>query len=388
MQSMRCLERMSSMKNLRRKAGKARVLAAWLAAVAMAWWAATALGSAAAEDPLMRRLPVAEAVPSTPTQSPESAWPSRDHGVFRTPGLGDVVPAVAGGPGMEEIPQGPMIGQSEPGSAIPPGQGTILLDPALVPYMEPWRFQVLPDGLIYRSYLAGVKEPRMASVWSHERSRGWLWDITLGGRAALLRYGTDDPLRPEGWEFGIEGAAMLRLLPEEDRDLGSCDYRFGIPLTFGRGPLQTKMAYYHLSSHLGDEFLLRHPGTLRDNYVRDSLVLGESFYLTDALRFYGEAAWAFYTDGRARPWEFQFGMEFSPAAPVGIRGAPFFAINAHLRQELDYRGNLVVQTGWQWRGTSGQLARLGMQYYVGKSDQWEFANQYEEKIGLGLWYDF
>ncbi|MGD0899074.1 MAG: hypothetical protein ABR915_14640, partial [Thermoguttaceae bacterium] len=29
----------------------------------------------------------------------------------------------------------------------------------------PWAWQVLPDGLMYRSYLAGLEESRMASQW-------------------------------------------------------------------------------------------------------------------------------------------------------------------------------------------------------------------------------
>ncbi len=253
---------------------------------------------------------------------------------------------------------------------------------------EPWSLQVLPDGLIYRSYLAGVKEPRSAIVFNHEDRLGWLWDIALGGRVGLLRYGTEDALYPDGWQIDFEGAALLRLDPEEERDLYSTDYRFGFPLTYGDGPLRTKFGYYHLSSHMGDEFMLKNPGVLRDNYVRDALVLGKSLYLTTSLRFYAEVAWAFYDSGRARPWEVQFGMDYSPMRPGKLSGAPFVGLNGHLLQEFDYRGAFTVQAGWQWRGQSGQLFRIGMQYYRGKSDQWEFADQFEQKVGMGIWYDF
>ena len=282
---------------------------------------------------------------------------------------------------------GPVFAESLPETVVLPEHGSALMGPG-IPAAAPWRFQVMPNGLIYRSYLAGVKEPRFASVWNHEEDLGWLWDISLGGRVGMLRYGSRDAMRPEGWQIDVEGAALLRLSSGEDRDLASCDYRFGVPLTFGRGPFQTKFGYYHLSSHLGDEYMLRYPGVFRDNYVRDSLVLGESFYLTDDLRLYAEVGWAFYHSGRAKPLEFQFGIDYSPAVDPSIRGAPFFAVGGHLRQESDYGGNLVVQMGWQWRGYSGQLFRLGVQYYGGKSDQWEFADHYEEKIGMGLWYDY
>ena len=59
-----------------------------------------------------------------------------------------------------------------------------------------------------------------------------------------------------------------------------------------------------------------------------------------------------------------------------------------MRQEVDFGGNICVETGWQWRSAANHLFRAGLQYFSGKSDQYEFFKQYEEKIGLGLWYDF
>ncbi len=252
-----------------------------------------------------------------------------------------------------------------------------------------WGWQLLPQGTIYRSYLAGVRESRMASAWNYERHWGWMWDIALGGRAGMLRYGNQDPLRPEGFQIDIEGAAFPRLDLERDLDLVASDFRFGIPLTYGRGRYQTKLAYYHLSAHLGDEWMLRTAGWTRINYTRNALVWGHAYSLTDNLRLYAEAAWAFDTDGGAEPWEFQFGVDYSPLEPAGsLRGSPFVALNAHLREEVDFGGNFVVQAGWQWRGPTGGLFRMGMQYFAGKSEQYEFFQQYEDKAGLGLWYDF
>ncbi len=253
---------------------------------------------------------------------------------------------------------------------------------------EPWTLQVLPTGLIYRSYLAGVKEPRFASQWVHEKDLGWIWDIALGGRVGLLRYGTEDALLPDGWQLDLEGAGLPRLDMENACDVMAADFRFGVPLTYGQGPFRLKFGYYHLSSHLGDEYMIKHPSAQRINYSRDALVWGNSYYVTANLRAYVEAAWAFHSDGGAEPWEFQFGLDYSPMRPSGLRGDPFIALNTHLREDVNFGGNVVVQTGWQWRGETGQLFRLGMHYFAGKSDQFEFFNQYEEKLGFGLWYDY
>ena len=81
------------------------------------------------------------------------------------------------------------------------------LDNPDVPMAELWTCHWLPNGLIYRSYLAGVKEPRFALVQSHVRDFGTTWDASLGGRVAIVRYGTQNAYHPEGYEVDLEGGA-------------------------------------------------------------------------------------------------------------------------------------------------------------------------------------
>jgi hypothetical protein len=253
---------------------------------------------------------------------------------------------------------------------------------------EPWSHQLLPDGLIYRSYLAGPRESRMRSYFFDKAGYGNLWDITLGGRVGLWRYGTTNAYFPEGWQIDLEGAATPRLDFEHDMNMVSSDFRAGLPITYGAGPWRTKVGYYHLSSHLGDEQLLAFPNTPRYNYTRDCLILGQSYYILPTTRVYAETSWAFNSDV-AEPWEFQFGIEYAPALPTGLHGAPYAAANCLLREEVNYSGCLTVQAGWAWReGPSAHLLRIGFEYFNGLSDQGQFWNQFEQKIGAGIWFDF
>ncbi len=275
---------------------------------------------------------------------------------------------------------------------------------------RPWCWQILPNNLIYTSYLAGPKEPRFATIWYDDtgpspipgrgnEQNGWLWDSTLGGRVSILRYGSDTELHPQGFEVQLEGAAFVRLDPGDERDLRSADYRFGIPLVYGIGRWQTKLAYYHNSAHIGDEFFIKHPNFPRVNYVRDVFVLGNSYYMYDWLRLYGEVGWSFFNAGGSKPWEFQFGTELIQARPTGIRGAPFFAVNGMTRQELNWGGNVCAQVGWAWRGyQSEKLFRLGFEYLYGSDPQYEFTKTdaatgritalNQNRAGIGMWYDF
>lgn len=255
---------------------------------------------------------------------------------------------------------------------------------------RPHEWQVLPEGLLYHAYLAGEKEPRIGLSVLNDTSRGWLWEAALGGRVGILRHGTRGANDPQGWQIDLEGAALARVAPSDpSAPLHATDYRAGVQWTRRTGGTAYKAGYYHLSSHAGDEYLLLNPGFNRINYVRDSLVFGVTRDLTPDAQVYGEIGYALGVDGGAEPLEFQFGAQYSPVADTGLRGAPFAAVNVHLREEVDFGGGINVMAGWRWRGSdSGRLLRIGLQYYNGKSIQYEFLHEDQQLIGYGIWFDY
>ena len=245
--------------------------------------------------------------------------------------------------------------------------------------------QFLPNGLLYKAYMAGEKEPRFKSVWLDDDQLGAIWEVGLGGRLGLVRYGSTGPVRPEGWQIDLQGGVLPRLITA-GQDLVAVDYRIGLFGTWRRGPTAIKFGYDHLSSHLGDEFLLANPGLSRRNYVRDAIVLGVSCDATADVRFYGEIGASPATDGGAEPLEVQYGVEYSPRCPGG---APFAAVNSHLREEFDFGGSFNILGGWQWRSSySDRIFRVGGQYYHGKALQYSFFDKQEELLGAGMWMDY
>jgi len=248
---------------------------------------------------------------------------------------------------------------------------------------------VLPPGLLYRSYLAGEKESRFQFLSLNEAKRGQIWETALGGRMGVLRHGTYDSVNPQGWQLDIEGAALPRIDPQAKDNLEAVDFRFGVLSTWKQGPNAFKAGYYHLSSHIGDEFLIENPGFVRVNYVRDSAIVGMVRDVTLDTQVYGEFAYAFNANGGAEPLEFQLGTQYSPVCAVGLRGAPFAAVNVHIREEFSYETSVNVVAGWQWRGAvTSHRFRAGMQFYDGPSMQWELLNRHERLFGGGLWADY
>jgi hypothetical protein len=249
-----------------------------------------------------------------------------------------------------------------------------------------WCWHVRPKGFIYSTYWASAAEPRLATHTVKNLGGNWLQDSHIGGRLGIVRFGPKD--RDEGWQLDVLAGAKLRQDWGEGLDVAATDYRYDILTTYGAGAYRFKFGFYHVSSHAGDEFLLKNAGFNRLNYYRDALVLGVSYYFNPQLRFYSEVGWGFELDV-AQPWEFQFGIDYGPAYATGVAGAPFAAINAHLREELDFSGNLALQLGWAWRGElSDGVVRVGMYYYNGYSPQFSFYAQHERQVGLGLWYDY
>ena len=257
---------------------------------------------------------------------------------------------------------------------------------------ETWGWQWLPDSIIYKAYLAGVKESRLAAYimggQSSVNDDHLLWEGVLGGRFGILRYGNRSDIMPQGFQLDVEASAQVRLDTGEEVDVQATDYRVGFPLTYGIGAWQWKTGYYHLSSHLGDEFQIKRPSFTRLNYSRDVWLLGVGYNIYPSTRVYAEAGWAFYSDV-AEPWEFQFGVDFAPACPTtNLLGAPFVAVNAHLRQEVNFGGNVTFQAGRAWRTDNGRLLRMGVHYYNGESNQFSFFDFHESFVGAAVWHDW
>lgn len=253
-----------------------------------------------------------------------------------------------------------------------------------------WTSQILPQGLMYPSYLAGRKESRLQSIINYTEGYGALWDITLGGRAPIWRFGTTDSVQPEGWELELEGAALLRLDWERNRNLAATDYRVGVPLVYGTKRWQFKTGYYHVSSHLGDNYLMDNFRP-RVHYSRDSIMFGFAFKPIEDVRVYAELDYAFHVGETTEPAEFQFGLEYSPLFASSMSNwvaRPFFATHAHLYQERDFGGYWATQTGIQWRSASNNLMRLGFEYFQGGDDEYQFHRHFQRKYGFGFWYDF
>ncbi|QDS94839.1 hypothetical protein FF011L_36210 [Roseimaritima multifibrata] len=250
-------------------------------------------------------------------------------------------------------------------------------------------WQLLPDGLLWHSYLAAPHEPRISTVILQTNNEGVFWDATLGGRVGLIRYGTAGAVNASGWQWDLEAAAITRLDLLHAEDVESMDYRFGTEITAAEGPWAMKFGYFHISSHVGDEYMIRNPTFQRVNYVTESWIIGGSYLPRDDVRLYGEFANSFRASGGAKRYQFQTGAEYTPIAKVVARGAPFAAINLNFRQAVGWDVSTTVQAGWAFQSArSGRRVRFGLQYGDGPTSQFSFFQRRESYLGGGVWFDY
>jgi hypothetical protein len=123
--------------------------------------------------------------------------------------------------------------------------------------------------------------------------------------------------------------------------------------------------------------------------VRDSAIVGWMHDLSTDMQVYGEVAYAAGHEEGALPLEFQYGFQYAPLEAFDLRGAPYFAINGHTREDLNWITGVNTTAGWLWRGEqTNHTFRVGMQYYTGPAIQYSFVGRNETLLGGGLWFDY
>ncbi|MDO4574415.1 MAG: DUF1207 domain-containing protein [Planctomycetia bacterium] len=257
----------------------------------------------------------------------------------------------------------------------------------------PWSWQWMPSGVLYKAYLASNREARLGIHLVHEDARPHnFWDPILGGKIPLLRFGNQSKVYPEGFQLDVEGAALARLTLDHEREMYSADYRFALPLTYRKNHWEWKIGYYHISSHMGDEQMLRfyhNTGILwRRNYVRDCILFGVGYRPDANWRFYFGGDYAFYTQDGAMPWQLELGAEYAPIILPGYHGAPFAAVHLKWSEENDWTTYVAFEVGWQWRTVYQHIFRTGLYLMHGPADQYQFYDLVEKQIGWGMWFDF
>ncbi|MBN1914994.1 MAG: DUF1207 domain-containing protein [Parachlamydiales bacterium] len=135
-------------------------------------------------------------------------------------------------------------------------------------------------------------------------------DKVIGKKAVAVSLGADFPifrwLEVLPWkgdlQISIESGiwSVFNLDPKPNYNGGTAlvntDFYVAIPLSYAVNKWSFRFRIYHLSSHLGDEFLVDHPGYHRVNPSYEAVDFFFSYQANDILRLYGGPGLILHSD--------------------------------------------------------------------------------------------
>jgi hypothetical protein len=276
-----------------------------------------------------------------------------------------------------------------------------------------------------------VKQPRISGVWFPQQTVLFpplvadprdptnmiayrFGDRVIGRTAAAISIGDDfslfrwkDIMRWHGdLQIGIQGAVWAVFnysnLPHSDTDdfseLVNADYYFGIPLTYAFDKWAFRLRGYHISSHLGDEFIVNNPRYLskRVNPSYEAIDFFTSYQFSGKLRGYFGPGVIVHSD-RTFPMKYlyaQYGIEFrflGQRVPYhGVYGTPFLAIHLDNYQVRHWSLDQTYRLGYEWSKMQGigRKVRVFLEYHQGFSWEGQFFKERTKYGQLGFSWGF
>jgi hypothetical protein len=201
-------------------------------------------------------------------------------------------------------------------------------------------------------------------------------------------------------QIELEGALWAVFDPLHDSSpLINADYYIGVPISYGFGCWQFRLRGYHISSHIGDEFLLKHPNFHRKNPSAEYLDFFVAHDLTDEIRLYAGLGVIVHQDNsfHSEPFYADVGGEIRLYS-IGfadncqrVFGVPVFAIYARYRGDFHKHVDITYALGYEFGkicSMNERKVRALFEYHDGYSVEGQFAHCPSNYFQILLTYGF
>jgi len=256
------------------------------------------------------------------------------------------------------------------------------------------------DPILFRPFAA---DPRQLTY-----SVGWRFNdrilpkdiipISFYDTFPLYRFCDVGPWRGQ-LQIEIDGGLWAVFAPcSYSAPLINADYYVGLPITYAFCDWSFRLRFYHISSHIGDEYLIEHPGFDRRNPSAETLDFFASYDLTRDIRLYGGVGFIVHQDDSFRM------KRFSAEAGTEVRiqrlgfcdernnlvGRPFYAM--HFRYKPNFRKHIdaTYVLGYEFAkicGT-GRRWRAFIEYHDGYSVEGQFSKLPTNYFGFRVTYGY
>lgn len=255
----------------------------------------------------------------------------------------------------------------------PPLFRPFMADPRQLTYSVGWRFNddAATKNVIDVSFADSFAIYRWCGVWP--------WDGQL--------------------QIDLEGGLWAVFDPcYESAPLINADYFVAIPITYAIDRWQFRLRGFHISSHIGDEFLLNHPHFDRRNPSAEYLDFFISHDLTEEIRIYAGLGWVVAQDPSFKINKLYSGIGaelrllrwgFLNCKDI-LYGCPIFGM--HFRGGRDFKRHIdaTYVLGYEIGKLTGLFRRyrIFMEYHDGYSVEGQFAKIPTHYFSVRMSYGF
>lgn len=256
--------------------------------------------------------------------------------------------------------------------------------------VEKRRWTLFSPTTVFQPLSADPRWPNFSAAYDryiggHENLRD-VASVSFGESISLYQ-------SPRSWgqfEVGAQASVFAIFnLNAESKDLVNADYFVGPIAEYRNGDFSGFLRVYHQSSHLGDEFILDHPGIQRVNLSYEEVDAIASYDLFNkTVRLYGGGGYLFDTDpSSVKKLAVQYGVEYHGprfAPSVGI--TPIVAVDMQNREQNNWSQDISARAGVEFEDPAALSRRVQLlvEYYNGHSPNGQFFNERVQFIGLGL----
>jgi hypothetical protein len=257
------------------------------------------------------------------------------------------------------------------------------------------QFEFLPAVNLFDAPIADPRWPKFTMGLSHDFKGNLgkrLWNFSFGENIGLakIKHG-DDP-----YEFGIQAATFgVMDIHSKPTRLINTDYFIGFGLSHSNDNLEQLLQLSHVSSHVGDEFLLSPEGKnfKRINLSYETLKLFlryKNAEMRPRISPYVSLGYILHVDpGHVKRAVFSAGVDYFSGRFIFSDATRLIAgVNYNSWQENKFRGTATVRAGLQYERTKfcNRYMQLLLQYRQGKSEHGQFYKKNIKSIGILIAY--
>jgi len=249
----------------------------------------------------------------------------------------------------------------------------------------------LPNHTLFEPLIADPKWPRFTLAYHYyikDKALKHAFSPNFGASFGIYRI--TDPAGNYEWELGVQaGLFGLMDIGKSPSALINADYFVGIPVSYQIGSWSGLLRLYHISTHLGDEFMLTSEGKkikrINLSYEGVDLLVSYNFQNT---RLYGGGGYIVHKEPSSyKPLKIQTGAEYySSNTFLNGRLRPVMGIDIKAQEHGKWYPGISCKLGIQLENSSltSSKVQLMLEFYSGKSMHGQFYKDKIKYIGVGL----